>query len=64
MVIVIYNYIFLSAELKHLSPDRSKWSKLFLLCWFQSNAIVHVNAAGNKSRNIVTQGKRRYFASK
>ena len=33
------NYVYFTAQLKHLSPDSSQKSKLFEFRWFQSKAL-------------------------
>ena len=51
-------------KLQEKKPDRFKVIIPFNFRWFQSKGLKPVKAHRNNSRNIVTGGKRRYFASK
>ena len=58
------NHVEFTAQLKHLSPDRAQKSKLLDFRWFQSKALKNELARRNKSKNIVTRGKRCHLVSK
>ena len=63
-ILMCFFQVRVHGKLQEKSPDRYKIIKLFNFRWFQSKGLKQVKAHRNQSRNIVTGGKRRYFASK